>query len=343
MQTIFFIFAIIAIGHAIGLVTIKEVSLGTSAVLLVALLFGNFGVEIPDVVRNLGTSLFVTAVGLIAGPVFFRNFKKKAYVYLFLGILIVFTGVLFTFILGRLFDIPPSLAVGMFNGALTSTPGLASALEATKGNITAGGYGIAYPFGVIGVVLFVQLFPRIIKIDMTREVEQFKVNLPRINEDGIEKRELKTLDPIGLLVFSIVLGIGALLGGLVIPLPGGMHFSLGITGGPLFAGLIIGHFRNVGNVSIRVPHHTLKVIQEFGLCLFLVSAGADAGAGFAGILQEYGGVLFFVGVLITLIPMFVAYPIAKKGFKLDTLNTLGCITGGMTSTPALGALVSRSC
>ena len=278
--TIQYIFLIVACGYLVGSISVKGVSLGTSAVLLVALLFGHFGVEIPSVVRDLGLCLFVGTVGLVAGPVFFRNLKKKVYAYIILAVFITFSGAGITFLLGKLFSIPAELSIGIFDGALTSTPGLAAALEATSGTMASIGYGIAYPFGVVGVVLFVQLYPRILGVDMAAERNRFCTSIHdgEIPEEDVGKR--RNLEPTGLLTLSIVLALGLLLGSVKITLPGGMSFSLGVSGGPLFTGLIIGHYSHVGNVSIRVPDTTLKILRELGLCLFLLGAGTEAGAGF---------------------------------------------------------------
>ncbi|MGI6333998.1 MAG: permease [Saccharofermentanales bacterium] len=341
MSTIVYIFIIAALGYLLGSLSIKGLNLGTSGVLLVALVFGHFGVEIPVIVRNLGLALFVGAVGLIAGPVFFRNLKKKVYVYMALGIMIVLSASVFTLLIGKLLKIPAALAIGVFTGALTSTPGLAAALEATGDSLASVGYGIAYPFGVVGVVLFVQLLPRILRTDIAQEAEALKISLHG-TEEAPPERPLKTLETSGLLIFSVALAIGLLLGGIRIPLPGGMSFSFGTAGGPLFSGLIIGHFSRIGNINIRIPQHTLKTMREFGLCLFLLGAGTDAGAGFLEVLRQNGLKLFFAGILITLLPMLLACLVARLLFKLDTLTTLGLICGGMTSTPALGALITTS-
>ena len=75
---VFVIFTILAIGYAIGRITVCGLNLGSAGVLLVALVFGHFGVTVPDIVGDIGLILFVAAVGLIAGPNFFRNFKINA-------------------------------------------------------------------------------------------------------------------------------------------------------------------------------------------------------------------------------------------------------------------------
>ena len=71
------IFLVGALGYLVGAVSIKGISLGTAGVLLVALIFGHFGFTIDASVRNIGLVLFVTSVGFIAGPKFFRNMKKN--------------------------------------------------------------------------------------------------------------------------------------------------------------------------------------------------------------------------------------------------------------------------
>ena len=90
----FSIFAIIAVGFALGRITIKGVSLGDAGVFIIALVFGclfygQLEAQLPlytdkalKIVENLGLILFVTSVGFIAGPKFFGNFKKnfKSYV-----------------------------------------------------------------------------------------------------------------------------------------------------------------------------------------------------------------------------------------------------------------------
>ena len=81
-------------------------------------------------------------------------------------------------------------------------------------------------------------------------------------------------------------------------------------------------------------------MRELGLMMFLVGAGTEAGAGFIEVLQQQGVKLFLLGLIVTLVPMILACLIAKLIIKLDTLNTLGSVCGGMTSTPALGALIS---
>lgn len=334
---IMIVFCIAVLGYLLGSISIKGLSLGTSGVLIVALIFGHFELTVPKVLQDIGLISFVTAVGFIAGPGFFRGFKKKALSYICLGVVVILVGALTCVAVIKLAGIPTDLSVGMMSGALTSTPGLAAAIEATKSENASVGYGIAYPFGVLGVVLFVQLIPKILKIDIAAERE--KLATPVAAETVENKKTYKNLDEFGLCAFALAAILGVVIGKISIPLPGGAHFSLGTSGGPLLAGLVMGHFAHIGPVAIDVPKKTLNVVREVGLALFLMGAGTGAGKGFVAILAQYGVQLFLLGALMTLLPMILGYIFAVKVFKIDVLSSLGSLCGGMTSTPALGTLM----
>jgi len=340
MNTLLAIVLIAALGYFVGGIKIKGIELGTAGVLLVALVFGHFGVEIPSIVRNLGLALFVGSVGFIAGPKFFRDFKTNAASYILLGFVIILSGAATSVLVSKIGGIRPELAVGLLTGALTSTPGLAAAQEAAGelADLATTGYAIAYPFGVIGVVLFVQLMPRILKVDMADERAHFEAaHTAKVKRyDGW----LFKFDQGGFFAFMLSVVLGILLGNIHIPLPGGASFSLGTTGGPLIMGLLFGHFAHFGHLDVTVPIEELKTFRELGLMLFLIGAGVSGGAGFVDTLKEEGFMLFIYGAFMTLVPMLVGYFVASKVLKLRLLNNLGSITGGMTSTPALGTLIS---
>lgn len=330
-------FSILVLGYALGRVKVCGLDLGTAGVLLVALIFGHFGVVIPDIVGDLGLICFVTAVGYIAGPKFFRNLKANATSYILMGVVTILAGALVCVALIKLCNIPTDIGVGLMSGALTSTPGLAAAKEAAGVN-AAVGYGIAYPFGVVGVVLFVQLLPRILKTDMAAERAKFQA-AATVQVEQKEAKKRIAIDDMGYFGFGLAIVLGVILAKITIPLPGGGQFALGTSGGPLLAGLILSHFGHVGPIDIRAEKRMLECIREFGLALFLMGAGLEGGAGFVEVLKEQGAMLFVYGALMTIVPMFVSYFFASKVLKLSVFNSLGSICGGMTSTPALGTLI----
>ena len=80
-------------------------------------------------------------------------------------------------------------------------------------------------------------------------------------------------------------------------------------------------------------------MRELGLVLFLIGAGVPGGVNFVNSVKVS---YFIYGIVITTVPMVIGYFLATKVFKIDLLNSLGSITGGMTSTPALGALIATA-
>jgi len=132
-------------------------------VLLAALYFGHLGYEIPSLIRDLGLALFVGAVGLTAGSRFFRNLKKNAYVVWDYRRSYSSARALLPWLCSLKHSPCPGLCrQGSTPGALTTTPGLAAALEVAQDSEVSIGYGIAVPLRDRGVVLFVQAIPRLL-------------------------------------------------------------------------------------------------------------------------------------------------------------------------------------
>ncbi|MEE0409655.1 MAG: permease [Clostridia bacterium] len=359
---VFCIMAILAVGYALGRITIKGVSLGSAGVFIIALVFGclfygKLEEQLPEyttnalkIVENLGLILFVSSVGFIAGPKFFSNMKKNFTSYVLLGLVIIISGALVAVgcvYVGKLMgetDMEKLSAIvsGLFAGALTSTPAFSAAKASVASpemeQLVSVGYGIAYIFGVIGVVLFVQVIPKMLKVNM--EEERAKLVSA---EEATEKKKtgkLINLDDFGIAPFAIAAVIGVFIGMIKIPLSGkgldGTTFSLTTTGGCLLASLVFGHFGKIGKVNLMPSVTTLKVFRELGLVLFLIGAGISGGARFV---QEFKIDYFVYGMIMTILPMIVGFVFAKYVLKISVLNTLGSITGGMTSTPALGTLI----
>jgi putative transport protein len=496
-QPLIVLFALIASGLLLGSLKIKGISLGSSGVLFMALLAGHLGYSIPADVGKLGLVLFVYCIGIGAGDRFFASLVREGAALAKLAILIVMLGAAVTWIGATLLDLPTGLATGLFAGALTSTPALAAATEGMQQAAANGadsvsiGYGIAYPFGVIGVVLFVQVLPRILKLNLDSITDQpasapdnrvenvlIEVRNPRLfgqriaesdaihfnavqicriysgdslvplsYDDTFEKGQIllligrhdeietavdllgkrseaqlheevenerqtvmitaraftgrtlgdiaplrnygivvtsitrlgltfvpnantvierhdhlicvgrvddlnafsaavghcsRVLDATCLLSLSIGLTLGIMLGMLPFGLPGGTPITLGLAGGPLFVALILGHFGKIGPVVGFIPRPTRMLLQELGLVFFLANAGIRGGSALVNTLQEHGFMLFGLGACVSLLPLIMAWPLATKYFKMSPFQALGGICGGMTSTPALGAITAKT-
>jgi len=170
----FALFLIITLGFLLGKIKIQGISLDISAVIFIALIFGHYGIQIPESFQKMGLILFIFTIGIQAGPGFFESFKKDGRELMLLAVLLIVSSSVVTILLALLFDVDMNIAIGLLTGSLTSTPGLAAAIESTHSPLASIGYGIAYPFGVIGVILFVRLFPRIFKVDIKAAEAEFE-------------------------------------------------------------------------------------------------------------------------------------------------------------------------
>lgn len=170
----FALFVIVAFGFLLGRIQVKGLSLDISAVIFVALLFGHFGVVIPKELGTLGLVLFIYTIGIQAGPGFFDSFRSKGKTLIIITILIIASASLTAVALKYAFGLDTPSVVGLIAGALTSTPGLAVAIDSTNSPLASIAYGIAYPFGVIGVILFVKLLPRLMRVDLEQEARRLE-------------------------------------------------------------------------------------------------------------------------------------------------------------------------
>jgi putative transport protein len=179
------LFSVIGLGYLVGSARVFGFSLGVSAVLFVGLAFGALdpALALPEYVYVIGLVLFVYAVGLQSGPGFFASFGKRGMKLNLVAVAILLAGAVTAALVGRLARLPGADIAGLFCGALTNTPALAGTVETLK-QLTAGqpaaevgallarpvvAYGLAYPFGVLGVLLAFWLFSRLLRIDFARE------------------------------------------------------------------------------------------------------------------------------------------------------------------------------
>ena len=164
----FALFVIIALGYMIGKIKVFGVSLDVSAVIFVALVFGHFGVTIDPIIQDIGLVLFIFTIGIQAGPGFFDSLKQHGVKLASLAMILILVAAIVTIACQYWCHFEPAIAAGLLAGALTSTPGLASATD-QFGSLSSIGYGIAYPFGVIGVIIFLRLLPKFMRANIAKE------------------------------------------------------------------------------------------------------------------------------------------------------------------------------
>ena len=192
---------VIAAGIQLGKIKVFGVSLGITLVLFVGIILGHFGFTINHNVihffKEFGLILFVYSVGMQVGPGFFSSFKQGGITLNMLACGIVFLGVLTAVILHYATGIPMPTMVGILSGAVTNTPGLGAAQQAfsdmhgVSDNTIALGYAVAYPLGVIGIILSIILIKYIFRVSFDKENEQLN------SEDSPHTNEAK---PISLIV-----------------------------------------------------------------------------------------------------------------------------------------------
>ena len=183
---------VIATGLLLGRLKFKGVSLGSTWILFVGIFMSHFGfradASLLHFLKEFGLILFVFSIGLQVGPGFFHSFKKGGLTLNLLAIGLVLLGVITTYVIHLISKESLPTMVGVMSGAVTNTPGLGAAqqtyLDATAGSFVheintsevasslASGYAVAYPIGVLGVILVLMLTKFIFKVDTKKEAEK---------------------------------------------------------------------------------------------------------------------------------------------------------------------------
>lgn len=181
------LFTIIGLGYLLGSIKIGGLNLGVAAVLFVGIAFGAIDnrLDLPEYIYIIGLVLFVYAIGLHAGPGFFASFQKRGLRINMMVVLVLTFGAVLTMILRPILGVSVPSMVGLYCGALTNTPALAATVETIKNmakdlspetlrfylNSPVVTYGLAYPFGVLGVILWFYLLARYMKVDFNKEAQ----------------------------------------------------------------------------------------------------------------------------------------------------------------------------
>lgn len=184
-QAIFLFSIVIAVGVFLGKHKIAGISLGITFVLFAGILMGHLGFRINPVVsefiKDFGLILFVFSIGLQVGPGFFASFRKGGALLNVLAASIVLLGVLTTLSIHFLTGTSVPVLTGIMSGAVTNTPGLGAAQNALaqSGNVFGEtmpdisiGYAIAYPFGVLGIILTMLILRKSLGIDLAGEMDK---------------------------------------------------------------------------------------------------------------------------------------------------------------------------
>lgn len=209
---------VIAFGIMLAKIKVAGVSLGITWILFVGIVFGHFGMTLNEhllhFMKEFGLILFVYSIGLQVGPGFFSAFKKGGLTLNLLAMLVVFLGVVITIILHFVTGTPITTMVGILSGAVTNTPGLGAAQQANSdlNGIDAPeialGYAVAYPLGVVGIILSLIALKYILRINTKTEEAEAERGLGHIQEltvrpisfeirnEAIDGKKIKDIRPL---------------------------------------------------------------------------------------------------------------------------------------------------
>ncbi|MCG3724329.1 aspartate:alanine antiporter [Vibrio cincinnatiensis] len=185
---ILLIFVVLAIGLAFGKIRFGSLQLGNSiGVLITALVMGHLGFSFNAEALTIGFMLFIYCVGIEAGPNFFGIFFRDGKHYLILSLVVLITATWITYFASHYFNLDYGLAAGMMAGALTSTPVLVGAQDALNSGLAnvprnmdlslilenvSVGYAMAYLIGLISMIMFAKLLPKLQKQNLSDSAQQ---------------------------------------------------------------------------------------------------------------------------------------------------------------------------
>jgi putative transport protein len=197
------VFLAIAIGYFIGKIKIFGFNLGSTAgVLLAALALGQMNVTITPLLKTVGFALFIFAIGYRVGPQFFGALKKEGIHYIYLSLVVAFTGLITAVGLAKLFGFDAGTTAGLLGGAMTQSTilgtadgairnlAISPAAKATLESNVAIAYAITYIFGVAGLIIFFKLIPGLIGIDLKKEARELEKQMSGTDDDLASSPEL---------------------------------------------------------------------------------------------------------------------------------------------------------
>lgn len=184
-QALLVLSTVAALGLGLGQLKVAGVRLGVGGALFAGLAFGHFGIAMdPTVlgfVREFGLVLFVYAIGVSVGPGFFEAFKKDGMALNAMAVAIVVTGTLTAVAVHLVGGVELPAALGILSGAVTNTPSLAAGQQVlgqlgvtNVGAVLGQAYAVAYPFGIVGILLTMLAVRLVFRLDADTAAQQFE-------------------------------------------------------------------------------------------------------------------------------------------------------------------------
>jgi putative transport protein len=121
-----------------------------------------------------------------------------------------------------------------------------------------------------------------------------------------------------------------------------MPLGIGLAGGLLVAGLTVGYLRTTNPALGNMPRAARYILMELGLLFFMAEVGISAGGKLVAALKDAGEAILVSGVVVTTVPTLAALLYGRVVLKMNPALLFGAVTGGLTSTPALGIVTKTA-
>lgn len=350
------IFLSIAIGYAIGKIRIGKFTLGGIAgSLIAAVIIGQLGFNIPGIVKTFFFGLFVFACGYNGGPTFFGHLNSKSLKFVISALVMTISGLFCVIIASKVFHFDAGLAAGLAAGGLTQSAiigtagdaieklGLGQALAKHMETEVAVGYSVTYIFGSLGPILMCgTIIPMLMKWDLKKEAATLQIERDKKHPAANNPEKKKEDMILNLITFSIGMIFGMLIGHIEIPL-GSVPVSLGTGGGCLLSGLIFGWLRAKHPKIGGLDQGTANFLQSFGLVVFVVIVGLNAGRQAISTIQQEGMTLLWLGIFVTIVPQIITFIINYYLLNIrNPIEAVAIIAGGRSANPALSEILSKT-
>ena len=180
-HSIFVLAMVIAVGTILAKIKVGGISLGATWIVFAGIVASHFGMTLHadtlNFVRDFGLTLFVFSIGLQIGPSFFASLRQGGLKQMWLSILAMLLAAVVAYLLVIPTETPLQTMVGVMDGAVANTPAMGAAqqtyldLTGIDDKSIPMGFAVAYPIGVVAVILAFMILKAILRIDLSKEKE----------------------------------------------------------------------------------------------------------------------------------------------------------------------------
>jgi len=194
------LFTVASLGYLVGSIQVRGTSLGVAAILFTGLAIGAIDprLHLPEIILQLGLSIFVYSIGLSSGPAFFRSYRKNGFREIFFILSMLILSGLIACLLWFLFGFSAATVTGIYSGSTTNTAALAGVIDYINNTYPENqqlvqdavlGYSFSYPMGVLGGIIGIVVMEKVLRIDYDKEQKELRKEYP--SEGKLSSRSIE--------------------------------------------------------------------------------------------------------------------------------------------------------